>query len=1073
MPLRTLPATTLLLALSGCRPIPELDDTGPEGLALLPSLLVDAVTLGETPMALVRVDDPEPAFALSLDDRADRWADRADAFLTDLPVGIRPIRVYQHIPVVVVALEDLDGAYALTDDPSVLSIEPNVGHEATLTQSLSLIGQPAAETSGYTGAGTSVAVLDTGANYTHADLGSCTAVATPASTCRVAYAADFATADGSLDDNGHGTNVSAIVAAVAPDTDILALDVFRSDGYAYSTDIIAAIDWVIANQGTYDIASINMSLGSGGYTAACVNSFSTSITAARNAGVSVAVASGNNGYTDRISSPACADDAISVGAVYDSNMGAVGWSSCSDSSTAADKQTCFSNTAAFLDVLAPGALIAAGGYTMGGTSQASPHVAGALAVLRGADPTATVDTIEGRLLDYGTTITDTRTGLTFPRLDLEASVADCVTSLSTSALSIGATGGSGSIDLVASSGCDWTVSSDASWLTLGSASGTGSGSVSWTASANTGTSRSTNVHLLGRTIAASQAGDTAPSGTVSIASGASGTRTTAVTLALSANDSTGGVSTMCISNTTSCTTWQAYATSLSWTLSGTGTRTVYAWFRDSYSNTSSVASDSIIVDTTAPRNGTVTGTGGNASAALSWTGYSDAGAGISSYKVVQATSATAPTSCTTGTVIYTGTGTSTTATGLTNGTTYAWRVCAVDGAGNTSSGATASLTPAPEYVAPTGSISINGGATWTASRTATVTLSASDASGVAYACLSNSTTCSTWFAMTSSKSWSMNTGSGTKTVYAWFKDIYGNVSSSTTDSITVDATVPTNGTVTLTGGTSGSLAATWTGFTDAGVGLASYKLVYNTSSPTASCTSGTVGYTGTSTSATLSGLTNGSTYYVRVCALDTLGNTSTGATANKVVAPEYNAPTGTISLNSGATWTNSRSATATLSATDDTSVATMCLSTATSCSTFVTYATSKAVTLSTRAGTQTVYAYFKDPYGNLSAYTTDTIGYDATAPTGGAVTATAGSGQVALSWSGFSDATSGLASYKVVYASGSTPASCAVGTVGYTGTATSKTLSGLTTGGAYGFRVCAVDTAGNTSTGVATTGTPL
>lgn len=1060
----------LLLALGGCAESDPLwlgDTAGP--LEGLPLPIVDQLIAGEHTVALVELTGPEVEPNLPPRARVDVWRLRAGEFLETLPPSARAERVYDNLPVVVVELDDFDAAWALVDSPDVLSISPDVAHEASLTQSLDLIGQPAAEASGYTGAGTAVAVLDTGADWTHSDLGSCTAVGTP-STCRVAYAADFATLDGSRDDNGHGTNVSAIVAAVAPGADILALDVFRSDGYAYSSDIISAIDWVITNQATYDIAAINMSLGAGGYTAPCSDAFSTSITAARAAGVLTAAASGNSAYTNKISSPACAADAISVGAVYDTNMGGVGWSGCTDTSSAADKVTCFSNTASFLDILAPGAIITAGGYAMGGTSQASPHVAGALAVLRAADPTASVDTLEDRLLDAGVSVTDHRTGLTFPRLDLEASVANCVSAVSTTSLSIAATGGSGSIGVTTGAGCEWTVSSDASWLTLGASGGTDSGSVSWTASANTSSARSATVTLSGRAIGATQAADAAPSGSLSIAAGASGTKTTAVTLTLAASDSTGGVASMCVSNSSTCSTWETYATSKAWTLSSSsGTKTVYAWFKDGYGNVSSATSDTIVLDTKAPTNGTVTATGADGAATLSWTGYSDTGSGVASYTVVQATT-TAPSACTKGTVVYSGSGTSATISGLTNGTTYGFRVCAVDGAGNTSTGSTTTILPAPEYVAPTGTISINGGSSATGSTASTVTLSATDTSGVAYACLSNSTTCSTWFAMTTSKSWTLSSGTGTKTVYAWFKDPYGNVSSATSDTISLDTTVPTNGTVSVTG-SSGALAVSWTGFTDANSGLASYKVMIGTSSPTASCKSGTSAYTGSATSTTISGLTNGTSYTVRVCAVDAVGNTGTGSTATALVAPEYTAPTGTITLAGGAAWTNSRTVTATLAATDDSGVASVCLSTATSCSSYKTYSTSVSATLGSTTGTQTVYATFKDTYGNVSAAATDTIGYDATRPTGGAVTATPGSGQLALAWSGFSDAASGVASYKVVYAAASAPSACTAGTAGYAGTSLSTTLSGLTSGTLYGVRVCAVDNAGNVSSGVTTTAT--
>jgi hypothetical protein len=63
---------------------------------------------------------------------------------------------------------------------------------------------------------------------------------------------------------------------------------------------------------------------------------------------------------------------------------------------------------------------------------------------------------------------------------------------------------------------------------------------------------------------------------------------------------------------------------------------VYVWYRDDYGNTSSVTADSIVLDTTAPTNGTVTATGATGAVALSWTNFRDTGSGIASYIVAQA-----------------------------------------------------------------------------------------------------------------------------------------------------------------------------------------------------------------------------------------------------------------------------------------------------------------------------------------------------------------------------------------------------------------------------------------------------
>ncbi len=204
-----------------------------------------------------------------------------------------------------------------------------------------------------------------------------------------------------------------------------------------------------------------------------------------------------------------------------------------------------------------------------------------------------------------------------------------------------------------------------------------------------------------------------PTGSITISGGAEATKSTAVTLTLTATDDTPGAIQMCVSNTTTCTAWTAFAGTKSWTLTtGNGTKTVNVWFKDVWGNVNATPySDTIILDTTAPTNGTVTAAPGNAQVTLNWSGFIDTVSGVASYKVVFATGS-APTSCSTGTAIYSGTNTTYPHTGLTNGTTYYYRVCAIDKAGNMSTGATASAKPGPP---PSITVtSPNGGESWTA-----------------------------------------------------------------------------------------------------------------------------------------------------------------------------------------------------------------------------------------------------------------------------------------------------------------------------------------------------------------------
>ncbi|MCA9495049.1 MAG: S8 family serine peptidase, partial [Myxococcales bacterium] len=333
--MRTRVLVVWLSVLAGCTPDPASEfETGAPALAVPDEvarriadeggarviLTLDDTVLGLLPGPRATPEERAEIFA----ERARDWVEIVQDVIDALPPEVSVARSWEHLPLLAIDVDDLAIAESLLRLPLVTAMSPEEIYTTELSQSLALIGQPTAASQGFLGAGTSVAVLDTGADWTHPDLGSCTAVNTPAS-CRVAYAADFAPNDGARDANGHGTNVSAIVAAVAPGTDILALDVFNGGG-ASSTDILSALDWVIANQATYHIAAVNMSLGGGLYASPCADVFATGIANTRAAGVSVVVASGNDARPNAMSSPACNAGALSVGAVYDSNMGPISWS---------------------------------------------------------------------------------------------------------------------------------------------------------------------------------------------------------------------------------------------------------------------------------------------------------------------------------------------------------------------------------------------------------------------------------------------------------------------------------------------------------------------------------------------------------------------------------------------------------------------------------------------------------------------------------------------------------------------------------------------------------------------------
>lgn len=706
---------------------------------------------------------------------------------------------YEHLPFLFVKVTTLRGLYAVANRPEVLRLHEDKDLEHQLTDSLSLINQSAVAATGKTGANTAVAVLDTGCDYTRADFGSCSE---PGDGCKVAFAQDFATSDSVADDNGHGTNVSAIVLGVAPSTKVLALDVFEASGLAPSSAILAAVDWTIKNRTTYNIVAMNLSLGGGSYNRQCTTSpFASALANARAAGIVPVVASGNGGMTGALAAPACVPAAVSVGAVYDANVGGLSYSACSDRTTAANQVACFSNSASFLSLLAPGAPITAGGFRMTGTSQAAPHVAGAYAVVRSAFPGEAVNASVARLTDTGAAVRDARNGITKRRLDLQAAIK--------------------------------------------------------------GGSANDNV---------------SPTGSVVINGNQATTTSRDVTLSITGNDAN-GVDSMCVSNAGTCAAFETFATSKTWQLTaGDGVKTVRIALKDAAGN-QAIVTDTIRLDTTGPAGGTLKATAQNGAIALSWTAATDAGSGVSGYRLVVAQGNT-PANCSAGSLIYNGSARSFTHTGLTNGTLYGYRVCPADLAGNVGVGSTASARPAPELQPPTGSLKINGGTTVTRSENVTLSFNATDPSGVTRMCISNSrTSCSAWESFSASKAWSLATVNGSTTVFAWYEDSFGNRTvSPVSATILVDTSPPANISIRVSGGTA-RVSVTWNAAQDVS-GMSHYTLLFAPgTTPPSDCSQGTKLYEGLLRSYTHLNLTAGAAYSYRLCGTDRAGNVSRGAVA--------------------------------------------------------------------------------------------------------------------------------------------------------------------------------------------------
>lgn len=218
------------------------------------------------------------------------------------------------------------------------------------------------------GTASKIAIIDTGIDKDHPDL--IANIKGGVNFVKKGRTVDPAKWD---DDNGHGTHVAGIAAAVdntigvigaAPEAHLYGVKVLDRNGSGYLSDVIAGVNWAVDN----NMDAINMSLG----TNSDIQSFRDAVDAAYAAGVIIVAAAGNDGDTDPDSDvdyPAAYDSVIAVAAT-DSNDNRASWSSDGPE----------------VELSAPGVSIRStwkdDGYnTISGTSMASPHVAGTAALI--------------------------------------------------------------------------------------------------------------------------------------------------------------------------------------------------------------------------------------------------------------------------------------------------------------------------------------------------------------------------------------------------------------------------------------------------------------------------------------------------------------------------------------------------------------------------------------------------------------------------------------------------------------------------------------------------------------------
>lgn len=247
--------------------------------------------------------------------------------------------------------------YSLENEVELIQVDHQL--ISTLGETVPLIGADLVWDLGFTGKSQTVCVIDTGIDYNHENLSG-----------KYIGGYDFVNDDPDpMDDHGHGTYVSGIVAGIAPDAKIVAVKALGNDGIGYESDIIAAIDYCIENKDLYKISVMLLALGGGSFDGYCDAVLVTDESNyAAQQGMFVVAASGND-HSSNLTAPACGTNVTSVAAT-----------------TKNDTFYPDNNINPLLDVLAPGVNITStklgGGFRIGsGTSASAAVVAGAAALI--------------------------------------------------------------------------------------------------------------------------------------------------------------------------------------------------------------------------------------------------------------------------------------------------------------------------------------------------------------------------------------------------------------------------------------------------------------------------------------------------------------------------------------------------------------------------------------------------------------------------------------------------------------------------------------------------------------------
>lgn len=374
-----------------------------------------------TAVVCVELDDP----SLESDSqgiRCGKYARSQELLLNALIAGDCSLRYrYRYSPVVVLELLKPSALSRLKKAAGVKRVELDLEGRGGLLQSLQLTGANSVHRTGIEGAGTVAAVLDTGIDAGNDNFEDA-----------VIHQYHFTgsgsrVGEGAVDGNGHGSHVAGILASrgvsapggMAPAANLVVVKVLDDSNRGFASDWAMGVEHVIelhdADNGIR-IDVINLSLETDTeYAGLCDGvrrAFSNACAAARSRGISVLTCGGNNGSTTRLTLPGCFSTTTTVGSVWDSPP---------------DRISEFTSRTANLALLAPGQPILSVGLNGGtrsqsGCSMAVPHVSGLYCLLREVDPAVSPDEIDLLVAQTGVEVFDEATGLSFPRIDVEAAI---------------------------------------------------------------------------------------------------------------------------------------------------------------------------------------------------------------------------------------------------------------------------------------------------------------------------------------------------------------------------------------------------------------------------------------------------------------------------------------------------------------------------------------------------------------------------------------------------------------------------------------------------------------------------